>query len=572
MSTTTTEELTRVNQFDPALYARASARLPMALDIVGFKALRPGQDTMISSVLGGLDTLGILPTGCGKSACFIIPTIACEWKTLVISPLISLQRDQVQSLQRKGIRAGMVNSSNTAIGQQYINDWIRGDLDLLYCAPERLKRDDFREIMRQRKPDMVVTDEAHTASQWADGFRASYYLIGKFINEFQPKVALALTATCPPDIEKDVRRILCMPRAVKVCYFYRRTNLKLRSADFNCVADIGEIINASPGPAIVYCSTVKAANELQNVLSNYVHGEVGIYHGDLPDHTRSTQQDAFMDDEVKCVVATNAFGMGVDKANIGAVIHRNIPGTLDALTQELGRGGRNGCECQCVTFLDAQSINTQRFFIEGDNPSEKIIRRVFAVLDKHANSAGLLRMTLADILDRAFPDKREKRNGNLSAVMQVLEGAGLIARAKSHELIATVRFTDGMDSSDPKYEMLRDTIKSLPRVERQANGAYQFDLKDLVDATDRAESTIRTWLRSLSSAGLIQYVPPFVGSSTQILSRDISAIDFDRLRIKAERAETKLKQVITYCGLRDEQKHDYLEKYFRVQHQIDDQT
>lgn len=561
---------TRVNRTDPDKLLRGLRNVPKALSVLGYKELRGGQDIIVKSLLAGTDTIGVLPTGAGKSACFVVPTLAHEWKTLVFSPLISLMRDQVQGLARKGIRVGQIDSTNTSnLGKQYLTEWAHGNMDLLYCAPERLYREDFVSALMKFRPDMVVIDEAHTASEWADTFRASYNRIGQFVEEAQPQVVAAFTATCPPHIEVDVRRVLCMPRAQKLVYYYRRTNLQLESRLLDHRSHLIDSVSAvarKDQSCIVYCSTVRGCEELAVQLQDsLVDVNVQVYHGDLDPASRAASQDAFMEGSTRVMVATNAFGMGVDKADIRAVIHRNIPGHLDALAQEIGRGGRDGGPCRCLTYLDPQSVSTQEFFISCNNPDEYQIGAVFNTIVSRANPDGFLRMTQSDIANQARVPA-----GMISSIMQVLMGAGLIERQKSHEKIASVRFEG--DSADPKFETLRETILGLGGTRKHQNGFVQFDLLELVAALDRQENTVSTWLRDLANRRLITYNKPFVGSSTQVLSRNLSAIDFARLKKRAQMAHKKLQQVIKYCNLPDRDKHEFLEEYFNVSNIQGDET
>lgn len=544
---------------DAQAFEQRLVKLPAALRRMGYNGLRPGQDKVISSILCARDTLCILPTGAGKTACFALPTLAAGWRTIVLSPLISLMRDQTQNLSARGLNVAQINSSvPDSLVQSAMRDWAQGNLDLLFCAPERLRRKEFIEFMQKSPPDFVVIDEAHCASQWGDSFRASYYFIGHFVDIVKPKVVAALTATCEPEVEEDVRHILCMHKAHKVLHYVRRSNLELHSGEWLAISDLAQQINAMEGSTIVYCSTIKMVATTADQLQHMVHGGVMMYHGELGTPQRSQIQDAFMQGDVKVMVATNAFGMGVDKPDIRAVYHRNIPGTLAALQQEIGRAGRDGKPSLCVTFFDQPSVRTQQFFIENGNPSQPEITRVFTAMQSFANADGLLRVTNNDLAKRARVHPMK-----MAAINQVLTGNKIIERAPSHELIASVRFQ--VAHGDRYFRQVADLVREV--AELDSGGNYKFDLRDLVNRSGATESTVRNWLKQQADKGNIDYLPPFRGSSTKILQRSLSHVNFERLADKAAKAGGKLQEVIRYCNdVPDHQKHQYLEEYFKLLH------
>ena len=315
MSHTLSRFPTRTAGVNQETLMRGYMQLPTALKQMGFSSLREGQEKPIINILGQRDTLCILPTSTGKTAVFVIPTLCLGWKTLVFSPLVALMRDQVQGLQRMGIRAAQMSGMQTeAENAVAARQWMTGEVQLFYVAPERLSNKLFQEAMRNVKPDMVVMDEAHTLSQWADTFRSAYMKAGDFISEHNPKVVAAFTATCPPEVEGDIRRVLGMKEATRLLYYPTRENLKLTSRDFVDVSGIVQDINAVNGPTIVYCGTIEKVEMIGELLSVALPKQVAIFHGELPDGTKRTNQDMFMQGYAQVMVATNAFGMGVDKA------------------------------------------------------------------------------------------------------------------------------------------------------------------------------------------------------------------------------------------------------------------
>ena len=317
------------------MLGKGVSQLPRVLDIMGFDKLRPGQDRGIMSIMGGQDTICVFPTSMGKSAVYLIPALCHNWRLLVVSPLKALMRDQVKSLQEKGIGALSISSDQRdGENQQCVADWVRGDCKILYIAPERLKRDDFIRALRQAPPDMIAVDEAHVLSGWADNFRHAYMFIGEVVEMFQPRVVAAFSATMPKEIEEDVRRVLRMPNAVKIFHFPKRENLKLSSGDLDLRNDLFERVRDTEGAVLVYCGTKDLTNKTSASLARFLGEEVGCYHSEVNESTKKMYQDSFKDDRIRVMCATNAFGMGVDKGNIRAVFHFRHPGDPEALSQE----------------------------------------------------------------------------------------------------------------------------------------------------------------------------------------------------------------------------------------------
>lgn len=290
-------------------------RLPAVLNQMGFSSLRKGQDGVVYHLLGGADVVCILPTSLGKTACFVVPTLCHEWKTIVISPLVALIRDQMKGLWDKGIAAGELTSLNTpAQNLATMKDWANGDLNFLYIAPERVNNEDFIQACNKTPPDCVVIDEAHSISSWSDNFRPSYKSAGDFINKFNPKVVAAFTATCPAPVEQDIRWVLGLKTAHKIVYYPRRTNLKLTSRPLRNNYDLLQDIRQVDGSTLIYCTTIKKVEEIAAELGKFSSEPIGFFHGQLSPATKKHQQDSFMSGSTRVMLATSAFGMGIDKA------------------------------------------------------------------------------------------------------------------------------------------------------------------------------------------------------------------------------------------------------------------
>jgi ATP-dependent DNA helicase RecQ len=333
----------------------------------GYPSFRPGQEHIIRSVLEGRDTLGIMPTGGGKSICFQIPALLQSGLTLVISPLISLMKDQVDALNSLGIPAASINSTLTGseVGR-VLREAESGRLRLLYVAPERLESDWFQSRVRELSVPLVAVDEAHCVSQWGHDFRPSYVAIAPFLRSLpQRPIVAAFTATATPEVKHDIARLLELQQPEIVVTGFARDNLALQILRGENKRDyITRYVQAhTHQPGIIYAATRREVEELYELLRKKSVA-VGKYHAGMADEERAAAQEAFLYDDIRVMVATNAFGMGIDKSNVRYVIHHNMPKNMEAYYQEAGRAGRDGEPGECILLFGAQDILTQKFFIE----------------------------------------------------------------------------------------------------------------------------------------------------------------------------------------------------------------
>ena len=531
--------------------------LPRAMKMMGFSEMRAGQDQVVCALMAGRDAVVVLPTSLGKTACFTLPTLALNKQTLVISPLIALMQDQVQNPRRKGVRAGCINSHNQAMNAEYIKDWISGNLEILVVAPERLRREDFMDAMRHRRPWMVCVDEAHCLSAWSMTFRSAYCVVGDFISELNPEVVASFTATCPPEVEADIRRVMCIEKALKIVYYPRRTNLDLRSSDLPDLSGLYRAIERVNGPVIMYCATTKHTESLALSLQELSGKEVGFYHGKMAPDKRSDTQNRFMQGDMNIICSTNAFGMGVDKSNVRGVFHYDMPGTVENLAQELGRAGRDGKYSLCMTYYSGQATRTQRFLNECSNPSVQDVRAMYEQLRVLAGDGDIVHMSVQKIAEAA----RLQNTDCAYAVMQVLQGSLVVERNKATEKQCNVRFLNRLD--DTRFENLRQGIISLGDL--GTDEYYKFDLLGLATELDLRETTVRAHLNSLAKSKVIEFVPPERAAPTKIIG-DESMIDFERVQKRKDDADAKLEEVIFYTKeVPDADKHAFLEKYFCVE-------
>ncbi|GAB6460336.1 DNA helicase RecQ [Bacillus cereus group sp. MYBK71-2] len=333
----------------------------------GYSSFRRGQDETIKNVLDGKDTVCIMPTGGGKSICYQIPALVFEGTTLVISPLISLMKDQVDTLVQNGISATYINSSiSITEANQRIQLAKQGHYKLLYVAPERLDSMEFVDQLIDMKIPMIAIDEAHCISQWGHDFRPSYLHIHRILDYLPEKpLVLALTATATPQVRDDICNTLGINQENTIMTTFERENLSfsvIKGQDRN--AYLADYIRQNQKESgIIYAATRKVVDQLYEDLMK-AGVSVSKYHAGMSDNDRNDQQELFLRDEVSVMVATSAFGMGIDKSNIRYVIHYQLPKNMESYYQEAGRAGRDGLDSACILLYSSQDVQVQRFLID----------------------------------------------------------------------------------------------------------------------------------------------------------------------------------------------------------------
>ncbi|MFH1744692.1 MAG: ATP-dependent DNA helicase RecQ [bacterium] len=534
----------------------------------GFKSFRPGQEKVIDNILAGKSSVVIMPTGGGKSLCFQLPALVLDGVTIVISPLISLMKDQVDSLEKIGIPATFINSSiMPAETNKRLGEVARGVYKLLYIAPERFYSQEFLNILKNIKVSLFAVDEAHCISQWGHDFRPSYTRLSEAIKFLGNPIVAAFTATATPEVKKDIIKQLGLNDPEVVITGFARPNLQfgvVRASESQKPQIVLDAVSSLPDESgIIYIGTRKRADDLlQFLLDNGI--EAAVYHAGLDQSDRKWVQDNFMSGKVKVIIATNAFGLGIDKSNIRFVVHYDMPGTVEAYYQEAGRAGRDGLKSFCLLLYNSRDRFLHEFFIKGDNPPVEMICKIYDILLSYESErVSFTYADLMEILSENAPDMA------IGTCLKVLEKAGLIARAKEKNMNAYLKLNNSYEEiiksfSSRKKKQIENFSKLYEKFKKEIESGWDINLEETAAILEIKKESLSMLVRGLADDGHVEYRPPFKGTEIKILKRvDEDSIDIDRkfLKEKLANAYKKLDQIEDYIYSSD-CRQKYILNYF----------
>lgn len=535
-------------------------------DIFGFSDFRSGQKEIIDAILANKNILAVMPTGSGKSICYQIPAIIKGQVSIVISPLISLMQDQVNSINKNGEIAAFINSTlDYSQYQKVLQKVANNKINLIYLSPEKLNNPEFIETIKNIKPYYLFVDEAHCISEWGHNFRPSYRNIHNFAVAIGIKNISAFTATATPEVRKDIVDQLKFVSPEIFVFGFERENIALRVEKTKDKKErISKIIKSKEVPAIVYTSTRKHAEglaeylQLQKIKASY-------YHAGLSNDIRRIIQDDFDKNNLDVIVATNAFGMGIDKKDIGLVIHYNIPGSIENLYQEFGRAGRDGNESEAYLFYSPRDKFTQEFLITLNNPSEEQIRIAYdAILDYHRIAVNFFTEEKLNLDDKFYNliSSKDINPNLLTAILSILEELNylkMITTSSHHHsfsyLIDQTKLKDYVLKLKNKElkEFILELLQYFGAVPFTREVNINFDELRLIMSIDR--KSIQQYFLTLNQIGIINYTRPTTANAVKMLRERIPSnlllLNGIEALKKIENAANKLNSIIEYCYTND---------------------
>ena len=535
----------------------ASAQdLSAALAKFGLQTFRRGQKEVIEHVISGKDCLCVMPTGGGKSLCYQLPSLVRPGMTIVVSPLIALMKDQVDGLEKRGISATLINSSLSLQEQsERLEQVASGKYSMVYVAPERLRNPRFLDAIRATPIQLLAIDEAHCISEWGHDFRPDYQRLGTFREALGNVQTIALTATATPRVRTDILDSLHLKTARTFITGFARDNLYFGSAF--CMSDrdkdkhLHDFLSGRDESGIIYVATRKRCEALVEQLGKELKLSVGAYHAGLLPEQRKLIQDKFMAGDLKAIVATNAFGMGIDKSDLRYVIHYNMPGTLEAYYQEAGRVGRDGLLSQCVLLFSPQDRYIQEFFIENANPSKDVLRAVYDFLlswDKDP-----IELTAEEIKDQI---NQSATSEAVNSTLQILSRTGVLERLEVAGGLAMFRLSSRMNTfvdllprdATQRRHVLRTVEKAIG--ERRDEAVY-IHPRWLTEQLGMDKEQMARHLRELCKLEDFEYLPPFRGRAIHFRRKNVHfddlKIDHATLEARRKADYEKLDQMVAYA-------------------------
>ncbi|HEV3339436.1 MAG TPA: RecQ family ATP-dependent DNA helicase [Pirellulales bacterium] len=522
----------------------------------GLASFRPGQREVIETVLAGQDCLCVMPTGGGKSLCYQLPALAQPGVTLVVSPLIALMKDQVDQLQARGLSATYINSTLDAAEQHArLQAMAAGQYPLVYVVPERFRSPRFLEALRAARLRLLAVDEAHCISQWGHDFRPDYARLGRFRTMLGMPPTIALTATATATVRADIIELLNLrsPR-VFVTGFVRpnlRYDVQLPYGKGRKERILADFLGNTSGSGIIYASSRKRCEEVAEFIRQTVGRSAVVYHAGLASEERRTAQDHFMQGQSEIVVATTAFGMGIDKPDVRFVVHYNLPGTLEGYYQEAGRAGRDGLPSRCLLLYTYGDRRIQEFFIESAYPARDVVEKVYDYLRRIDNE--LIELTQQEIKESLGLQISPEGVG---ACEQLLEQAAVLERLESRENMARVKLDSDLptlvDLLPRQAKAQRRLLQTIERFVGSVRHEWvDIPPRELLAALETDSASLSRALRELKNLKSFDYIPPFRGRAVRMLVRDKPFdqldLDFKTLEERKEAEYEKLNRMIAFA-------------------------
>lgn len=535
----------------------------------GYSRFRPLQEDIIQSVIAGDDTLALLPTGGGKSICFQLPGLFLSGTTLVICPLIALMKDQVKNLKDRGIRAEAIYSGLNYFDVNEIMDTcIHGDIKFLYVSPERLINEDFRSKLKQVKLNIIAVDESHCISQWGYDFRPPYLKIAEIREDFPDIPVIALTATATTRVVDDIQQKLLFKRKKAYRKSFKRDNLVYAVLEEENKEDkLVQLIKSVTGSCIVYVRNRAKTQRIAELL-NSMNIESHFYHAGIQNKLRDQKQDDWIKDKVRVMVATNAFGMGIDKPDVRLVVHMDLPDSIEAYFQEAGRAGRDEKTAYAIALWNnTDVIDLEKYFQDAFPPVESI-KRLYEALCNHLQIAELSgeNTTYTIYPDKFLEDFKISSTLFFNGI-RFLEKQGLVGFSDVYQTFSKVHFHRDDLVYDDYSETQSTLLKALLRnYEGLFDNNVKINEKLLSNKTGISYSEVQQELKNLHTLQAIKYYPPRKGFTITLL-QDRVPLQFFNLSNEtyAERknnAREKLDAVIQYVKRSDKCRSRLLLEYF----------
>lgn len=548
----------------------------------GYDDFRPDQKEILPEILAGKDVLAILPTGGGKSVLFQVPAMLTEGTTLVISPLIALMKDQVDDCLARGIPATYVNSHvDLAEAEERFSDWVAGAYRLFYIAPERIRVRSFHAALARANVARVVCDEVHCVSQWGHDFRPAYGRVHEIIEAItktsgkRPSV-LGVTATATHAIEADIAdRVGLTEGYVRYVADPIRPNLTYEvdsRSPWGQIRPIAKTFDAVTGRYIVYTFTRQGAEDLCETIADEIKCKVGYYHAGMKKEEREAVQNAFKQGTTPVVVATSAFGMGIDVPNIRAVVHVGLPDCLESYIQQAGRAGRDGRASRCLLLFDQRSVELQQFFLDGQNPPYEAFTAVWEWLHETLeDSSTTLYMSANEIAHEMSGSYRSRwKENQIGTVLNTMESDGLVAReyAAKPTPIRFVRKDVEARIESAKKPMVASILSALldlcPSDSEMTR--THIDKQQVAKSSKSTAPVVQKILKDLHGEGVLFMGETYTGKTTRILKYGGSLetlIPRERINTKRRAAMNRLARMLDYTHTASqEQRKQLVRDYF----------